>query len=156
MEFPVTIDDQASFDALVKDRLAREKTKIDEAIARAEAAEANIATVEQEREAANARAAEAEERANGLQGQVQTFESEKQLNQWRADVAKEKGVPAAALRGSTKEELEAHADELKPLITASRGPVIPGQGVVPEATRPEVKPGVPRLAQAFDTAIEKN
>ncbi|MBK0297019.1 hypothetical protein IAE22_34770, partial [Bacillus sp. S34] len=32
----------------------------------------------------------------------------------------------------TKEELEAHAAELKPLITASRGPVIPGQGKVPE------------------------
>lgn len=29
-----------------------------------------------------------------------------------ADVAKEKGVPANALRGSTREELEAHADEL--------------------------------------------
>lgn len=134
MEFPVTIEDQASFDAFVKDRLAREKTKIDEATARAEAAEASIATVAQERDDALTRATEAEGRATELEGKVQGFESEKQLAQLRSDVAKEKGVPVAALRGSTKEELEAHADELKPLITAPRGPVIPGQGKTPETT----------------------
>lgn len=132
MDFPVTIDDQASFDALVKDRLAREKTKLDEAVSRAEEAEASIAAVAQERDEAVARATSAEERATDAEGKVQTFESQKQLNELRTEVAKAAGVPATALRGTTKEELEAHASELKPLITASRGPVIPGQGDVPE------------------------
>ncbi len=132
MDFPVTIDDQDSFDALVKDRLAREKTKLDEAVSRAEAAEADVASAAQERDEAVTRATTAEERATAAEGKVQTFESQKQLNDWRAEVAKAAGVPANALRGSTKEELEAHASELKPLITASRGPIIPGQGDVPE------------------------
>ena len=132
MDFPVTIDDQDSFDALVKDRLGREKAKLDEAVSRADEAEAAIATATQERDEAITRATSAEERASDAEGKVQTFESQKQLGDWRSEVAKAAGVPEKALRGSTKEELEAHASELKPLITASRGPVIPGQGDVPE------------------------
>lgn len=124
MEFPVTIDDQAAFDALVKDRLAREKTKLDEAITRAESAEANLASVTQERDDAVNRAGEAE-------AKVQSFETKEQVNTWRSEVAKAKGVPADALRGSTKEEFEAHADILKPLITP-RGPVLPDVDKTPE------------------------
>lgn len=50
-----------------------------------------------------------------------------------AEVAKEKGVPANALRGATREDLEAHADELLALIPVT--PVAPsadGQGNVGE------------------------
>lgn len=35
-------------------------------------------------------------------------------------VAAEKGVPAGVLRGTTKEELEAHADAIKPLLTPAK------------------------------------
>jgi hypothetical protein len=38
----------------------------------------------------------------------------------RDTVAAEKGVPAAVLRGSTREELEAHADAVKPLMTPAK------------------------------------
>lgn len=134
MEFPITVDDQAAFDALVKDRLAREKTKLDEAVTRAETAEASIATVTQERDAALTRATDAEGRATDLEGKVQGFESEKQVKTWRSEVAKAKGVPEDALRGSTKEEFEAHADILKPFITP-RGPVLPDVDKIPD-TRP--------------------
>lgn len=125
MEFPVTIDDQEAFDALVKDRLGREKTKLEEATARAETAEAALATAEQEREAAVTRAGDAE-------AKVQSFETKEQVNTWRAEVAKTKGVPADALRGSTKEEFEAHADILKPLITP-RGPILRDVDKTPES-----------------------
>jgi len=131
MEFPVTIDTQDAFDQLVKERLGREKTKVDEATARADAAEAAKATAEQERDAAQTRATELETQVTTLGAQVQGFESEKQINQLRADIAKTAGVPAAILRGSTKEELEAHAAELKPLLTAQEAPVIPNQGDSP-------------------------
>lgn len=47
------------------------------------------------------------------------------------DVADEAGVPAAALRGTTREELLAHAETLKPLLTGV-GTVIPNQGDTPE------------------------
>ena len=41
-----------------------------------------------------------------------------------AEIAKEKGVPVEALRGSTREELEAHADTLASILP--KPPVAPG------------------------------
>lgn len=65
-----------------------QKSELEKLTARAEAAEAKIA----EREKADAARSLAEE------------------------VAKEKGVSASVLRGSTKEELEAHADSILALL----------------------------------------
>ena len=46
-----------------------------------------------------------------------------------AEVAKEKGVPVSALRGSTREELEAHADELLTILPKKpAAPSADGQG----------------------------
>lgn len=77
---------------------------------RAETAEQAVA----EHEAAATKAAEAEAREELLK-----------------DVAATAGVPAAALRGTTREELLAHAETLKPLLTGV-GAVIPNQGASPE------------------------
>lgn len=61
-----------------------------------------------------------------LKSKVEGFESEKQRVALLAEVAAETGVPASALRGGTREELVAHADELKPLLNPS-APAVPGQ-----------------------------
>ncbi|WP_336630008.1 MULTISPECIES: hypothetical protein [unclassified Microbacterium] len=46
-----------------------------------------------------------------------------------AEVAKEKGVPVSALRGATREELEAHADELLTILPKKpAAPSADGQG----------------------------
>lgn len=46
-----------------------------------------------------------------------------------AEVAKEKGVPVSALRGSSREELEAHADELLTILPKKpAAPSADGQG----------------------------
>lgn len=130
MEFPVTIDSQEDFDKLIGPRLDRERSKFadyDDLKQRVDTITAEKASVEQERDAAITRADEAE-------AKVGEFESEKEIAQIRQDVAKTAGVPAAALRGSTKEELEAHAAELKPLLTVHNGPVIPNQGDTPEGS----------------------
>ena len=50
-----------------------------------------------------------------------------------AEVAESKGVPASMLRGSTREELEEHADVLLPGLRPSV-PRIPGAGVQPNST----------------------
>jgi hypothetical protein len=55
----------------------------------------------------------------------------------RDEVATATGVPAAALRGDTKEELEAHAAELKPFIAPTTGPIIPTQGDEPTRHAPQ-------------------
>lgn len=151
MEFPVTIESQDEFDKLIGPRLSREREKFadyEDLKLRIDSVEAEKVAAEQARDAA---LSERDEAA----GKVQQFEADKQVNEWRAEVAKVHGVPVDALRGSTKEDFEAHAAILKPLITV-RGPVIPGQGEIPAPKRVEPGPGVSRLAHAFDTAIETN
>lgn len=66
-----------------------------------------------------------------LAQKVQLFESKEARATLLADVSKATGVPADLLRGETKEDLEAHAEVLKPLIKPS-GPVIPGQEKTPD------------------------
>ncbi|RBP98464.1 hypothetical protein CRD60_00950 [Bifidobacterium aemilianum] len=48
-----------------------------------------------------------------LEAKVAQYETEKQQGEWRAQVSKDTGVPAELLRGSTLEEIQAHADSLK-------------------------------------------
>lgn len=130
MEFPVTIESQDAFDGLVKERIARVEAKFadyGDLKKRADEAETAKAAAEQERDAAASRAIEAETKVSG-------YESEKQITKLRSDIAKEAGVPVNLLRGSTKEELEEHAAELKPLLTAQEAPVIPTQGDSPSST----------------------
>lgn len=128
MEFPVTINSQDEFDGFVKDRIARVEAKFsdyDELKTKAEQSDAAIAAAQQA-------TTEAISRAEAAEGKVSEFEGKEQITKLRADVAKTVGVPADVLRGSTKEELEAHAAELKPLITAQSAPVIPSQGTQPD------------------------
>lgn len=66
-----------------------------------------------------------------LATKVQAFQAEQERATLVSEVATAKGVPASALRGTTREELEAHADVLADLIKPS-GPVIPGQELTPD------------------------
>lgn len=57
------------------------------------------------------------------------------LDKIRNDVAKEAGVPADLLRGSTKDELTAHASALAAALKAQPSvPVIPTQGATPSVS----------------------
>jgi hypothetical protein len=66
-----------------------------------------------------------------LATKLQTYEAEKERATLVSEVAEAKGVPASALRGTTRDELEAHAEVLAELIKPS-GPVIPGQERTPD------------------------
>lgn len=57
-----------------------------------------------------------------LQGKVKEYKTREQVAAWKAEVATATGIPAAALAGSTKEEIEAHAETLKPLIAPTDPP----------------------------------
>lgn len=52
----------------------------------------------------------------------------------RAEVAADKGVPANRLKGSTREELEADADELAALLGRDKKPKLPASGLKSGAT----------------------
>lgn len=68
-----------------------------------------------------------------LAERVQEFETKAERSKTVAEVAEAAGVPAKALRGTTREELEEHARELAELIKPS-GPIIPGQEKTPTIT----------------------
>lgn len=73
-----------------------------------------------------------EARVAELEAAASEVEKQNALKALVAEVAKESGVPADVLRGSTREELEAHAETLKSLIKPA-GPVVSGAGDTPGA-----------------------
>lgn len=90
-------------------------------------ANADAATKLAEIEEANE--TEAQKQADALaaaQAKVKEYETREQIAAWAKEVSEETGVPAEVLSGSTKEELEAHAAKLKPLLGQQADPAKPG------------------------------
>lgn len=73
------------------------------------------------------------ERAEKAEGERNALQAEKDKSSWASEVAKATGVPAEVLRGSTKEEMEAHAEALKPHFSKSAAPVVGSDGFAPAA-----------------------
>lgn len=89
-----------------------QKTELQKAQDRADAAERNFLELQT---AAQQRDAEAE--------------TAKQIKTWTDAAAAKFGVPADVIRGTTEEELQAHAKSLKALIPDPRhGAYVPGEG----------------------------
>lgn len=90
-------------------------------------------------EASKTETQKAIERAEKAEKALAERDAKSALAAARDEVAAATGVPAAALRGSTKEELEAHAAELAPLIAppekkGALGPYVPGEGAATSGT----------------------
>lgn len=74
------------------------------------------------------------ERAESAERRAQELESKQQVADWKSQIAKEVGVPASALRGTTEEDLRAHAEELKQLLpdpnarNNGNGAFVPAEG----------------------------
>ena len=108
---------QDDVNRIVQERLVREREKF-QGFDDYKAAAERLETVEAEK--------------SQLAEQVATFKAEQERAALVADVASTADVPADALRGSTREELEAHAEVLKSLLKPT-GPVIPGQETHPSS-----------------------
>lgn len=113
---------QADLDRIIQDRVARVKNQY--------ADYDDLKTKVEQLSTFQSRIAELEATNSELDGKVKTFETERERAAIISEVAKDKNVPADALRGSTREELEAHADTLAALLKPS-APVIPGQERTP-------------------------
>lgn len=108
---PITT--QEDLDKVIGARLAREREKFADY---------------DDLKAAASKLAEAEARLAQIDAQAA-------LDKIRNDVAKEVGVPADLLRGSTKDELTAHASALAEALKARPSvPVIPTQGATPSVS----------------------
>lgn len=97
-------------------------------------------------ESAKTEAQKQAEKLAEYEAKVKEYETREQIAAWKAEVAEASGVPAVALAGSTKEEIEAHAETLKPLIGQQAAAEPPKPGVVPtigntQATTPNIPIG---------------
>jgi hypothetical protein len=75
-------------------------------------------------EASKSALEKAQERAQKAENRVKEFEAEAQRKQWLDEVAKETGLPAGVLRGNTREEIEVHAQSLKPYFEKTSAPIV--------------------------------
>lgn len=97
-------------------------------------------------EASKTEAQKQAERMAKLEAKVKDYETREQIAAWAKEVSEETGVPAEVLSGSTKEELEAHAAKLKPLIGQAQQPEPPS--TVPTIGKtPATPPNVPLSEQ---------
>ena len=134
-ETPASTFSQEDVDRIVNDRLARERKKyegFDDLKAKAEQFE----TAASERDA--------------LAQKVAEFEAKEQRAALAAEISEATGVPAAALRGDTREELEAHAAQLKSLLPTT-APAIPGAAQKPSSPAP-VDPARDTVRKLFGTS----
>ena len=116
---------QADLDRIVENRLQRERQKYADYDTLKEKAE-RVDTITADRDSWKSRAKEAE-------AKNATYEREKQVATWANEVAKETGVPAELLTGSTKEEMEEQAARLGKYINVS-APYVGSDGKNPSAT----------------------
>lgn len=90
-------------------------------------------------EAAAAEAAETREALGAANARVAELEAERQAREWAEQAASETGVPASILKGSTLEELQAHAEAIRAAMPAY--PVLPadtGESKAPATTKEEL------------------
>ena len=95
-------------------------------------AAAKLAEIE---EASKTEAEKAAERLAELEGKVKDYEQREQVAAWKAEISAETGVPANVLAGSTKDEIAAHAESLKPLIGQAQ-PADPAYRPIPGEGQP--------------------
>lgn len=134
MDFPLTIESQEEFDGYVKERLARERARH----ADYNDLKRELAELRGKSETDGDALAKAIARAEAAEKQVSDYETAKQIDAWRAEVEAETGVSAKILRGSTREELIAHAEAIAPLL-APQNPAPQAPGKQPDAASPSAE-----------------
>ena len=104
-----------------EDRSKANHTALDELTGKYQSVTAERDSLSQERDA--------------LAQKVAEFEAKEQRATLAAEISEATGVAAAALRGDTREELEAHAAQLKSLLPTT-APAIPGAAQKPSSSAP--------------------
>lgn len=122
---------QEDLDRIVQKRIERERSKFadyDDLKAKAD----RLAEIEE------ASKTEAEKQAEALasaQSELEQYKQRDQVRSWAQEIVTDSSVPADALRGSSREELQEHFEQLKALITpAPAKPTsdpVPGLGDTP-------------------------
>jgi multidrug efflux pump subunit AcrA (membrane-fusion protein) len=137
---------QEDLDKIIADRLKRERERTTKRYADYDDLKAKAQRLDQQEQSAKTDLQLAQERAEAAEAKAAALEQEQKVRAWTDEVAGKHKVPAAALRGSTLEDLEAHAATLKPLLTpqgepekktpkGAIGPYVPGEGKTPDKAK---------------------
>lgn len=108
---------QAELDAIVAERLARERAKYPDY----ESIKAKAAKFDAAEEAGKSELQKANERAAALKTELEGLKKANQLRELRANVAREKSVPEALLTGETEEACKAQADAILAFAKGGNG-----------------------------------
>lgn len=100
---------QAEVDAIVGDRLKRDRAKYSDY----EEVKAKAAQYDELQEAAKTDLQKAEERASKAEAELERIRKRDEVAKLKADVAREYGISPDVLRGETEEDITAHAESLK-------------------------------------------
>ncbi len=115
---PVT--SQEDLDRIIENRLVRERKK--------------FADYDQLKEQAS-KVDTLQAKLDKAEAKVSEFKERDRIEEWKHDVAKETGVPVSVLRGSTLDDIKAHAESLKEVISSRPvAPVVPDQGDQPSSS----------------------
>lgn len=128
---------QADLDRIIADRLSRERAKF----ADYDDLKTKASKYDQVTEAQKTAEQKAAEALAQAQAKVQEYQTREQVAKWKDEVSEKTGVPAKVLAGSSLEEIQAHAETLKPLIAPADpaprkgaiGPYVPTEGKTPAA-----------------------
>lgn len=102
---------QETVNALVADAKRKEREKF----ADYDDVKAKASRLDEIEESSKTETQKALDKAAALESELNQYKSKEQISQWAAEITKDSEIPASVLRGSTKEELEQHFEELKGL-----------------------------------------
>lgn len=123
------IKSQEDLDKIIGARVARERKKYEGFEVYKEKAEKYDAFEESQKTEMQ----KLNERLENAEKENAAYKQREQLAGWAKEVSDTSGVPTNLLRGSTKEELMAHADELKAFMGEQpTAPVVPSDGQKPK------------------------
>jgi len=95
--------------------IAQEKRKLGEKFADYDDLRAKAAKLDQLEQESKTELQKALDKAAALETELTAYKTKEQVAAWASEIVKGSDIPASVLRGSTKEELEQHFEQLKSL-----------------------------------------
>ena len=138
---------QAELDAILADRLKRERAKYEGF----EDLKAKAAKFDEIEEANKTELQKATERAQALETELEGMKKRETIREIREKVAKETGVPASLLHGDDEETCNTEANEIKAFATSSGGyPTLKDGGEVTTITKGSARADFAQFAAAME------
>lgn len=95
--------------------LAEQKRKVGEKFADYEDIKAKASKLDEIEQASKSELEREREARATAESELTKYREKEQVSQWAAEIVKDSEIPAVVLRGSTREELEEHFNQLKAL-----------------------------------------